>query len=93
MLESFRKGQRWLTLIFVASIGGVFIFFFGSGGAVSAPLPPRVMRSRSSTMCSDDARLQRVSSQREQMLREQLGDAYAQPNADQIVASQSPSSS
>jgi len=90
LLESFRKGQRWLTLIFVASIGGVFIFFFGSGGSGIGPTTP----TGNAIVQLDDVQLmmrdfQRVSSQREQMLREQLGDAYAQLNADQIVASQS----
>ena len=89
MLESFRKGQRWLTLIFVASIGGVFIFFFGSGGGGIGPATP----TGNAIVQLDDVQLmqrdfQRVSSQREQQLREQLGAAYEQLNADQIVASQ-----
>lgn len=90
MLESFRKGQRWLTLIFVAAIGGVFIFFFGSGGSGIGPNTPTgnaiVQLDEVQLMTRD---FQRVSSQREQMLREQLGEAYEQLNADQIVASQS----
>ncbi len=90
MLESFRKGQRWLTLIFVAAIGGVFIFFFGSGGSGIGPSTPTgnaiVQLDEVQLMTRD---FQRVSSQREQMLREQLGEAYDQLNADQIVASQS----
>ena len=31
MLESMRKGQRWLTGLFVLLIGGVFVFFMGLG--------------------------------------------------------------
>ncbi|MEM9174043.1 MAG: SurA N-terminal domain-containing protein [Myxococcota bacterium] len=90
MLESFRKGQRWLTLIFVAAIGGVFIFFFGSGGGGLGPATP----TGNAVVQLDDVQLmlrdfQRVAQQREFQLREQLGEAYDQLNADQIVATQS----
>ena len=39
MLESMRRGQRWLTLIFVSVIGLVFVFFLGSGGGFGPATP------------------------------------------------------
>jgi len=32
VLETLRRGQRWLTGLFVLMVGGVFIFFIGLGG-------------------------------------------------------------
>ena len=32
MLDTFRKGRKWLTGIFIFVIGGVFVFFLGLGG-------------------------------------------------------------
>lgn len=90
LLETFRKGQRWLTLIFVAAISAVFIFFFGSGGGGIGPTTPTgnaiVQLDDVSLMSRDLRRVQRAN---ERALREQLGDAYDQLNADQIAASQS----
>ena len=34
-----RKGQRWLTVIFIAVIGGVFVFFMGTGAPLTNPGP------------------------------------------------------
>jgi len=43
MLDSFRKGQRWLSLIFVSVIGLVFVFFLGVGGGSHAQQTAGVM--------------------------------------------------
>jgi peptidyl-prolyl cis-trans isomerase D len=90
LLESFRSGQRWLTLLFVAAIGGVFIFAFGSGGGGIGPSTPTgnaIVQLDDVSLMSRD--LRRVQRGNELRLREQLGEAYDQLNADQIVASQS----
>jgi peptidyl-prolyl cis-trans isomerase D len=39
MLDSFRRGQRWLTGIFIVVIGGVFVFFMGLGGPMGQNQP------------------------------------------------------
>ena len=39
MLESIRKGQRWLTLLLVTFVGAVFVFFMGVGGGLSPGVP------------------------------------------------------
>jgi peptidyl-prolyl cis-trans isomerase D len=36
MLKILRGGQRWLTALFVAAIGGVFVFFLGLQGPLDA---------------------------------------------------------
>ena len=89
MLESFRKGQRWLTLIFVSVIGLVFVFFFGSGGGGVGPATP----TGSAIVQLDDVQLTsrdfgRERQNTESRLRQQLGDAYDQLGADRYVDSQ-----
>lgn len=88
MLESFRKGQRWLTLIFVSVIGLVFVFFFGVGGTFGPPTP-----TGGAVVQLDDVRLTTRDFQRERQntearLREQLGDAFDQMGAERYVDSQ-----
>jgi peptidyl-prolyl cis-trans isomerase D len=88
LLESFRKGQRWLTLIFVSVIGLVFVFFFGVGGSFGPATP-----TGNAIVQLDDLRLTqrdyaRERSNIEARLREQLGEQYDQIGADRIVASQ-----
>lgn len=39
MLEQMRRGQRWLTVIFIAVIGAVFVFFMGTGSPLTNPGP------------------------------------------------------
>ena len=89
MLESFRKGQRWLTLLFVATIGLVFVFFFGSGGGGIGPAGP----TGDAIVALDDVQLTSYDFRREQRatetrLRQQLGDAYDQLDGDRYVDSQ-----
>ena len=89
MLDSFRKGQRWLTLIFVATIGLVFVFFFGSGGSGFGPATP----AGNSVVELDEIQLTlrdftRDQRQLENRFRQQLGDAYDQVGGDEFVAGQ-----
>ena len=89
MLDSFRKGQRWLTLIFVASISVVFIFFFGSGGGGFGPAGPTgsyiVELDELKLTSRDFSRQQRLT---ENQLRQQLGEAYDQVGANRYVDAQ-----
>ena len=82
MLDTFRKGQRWLSLIFVSVIGLVFVFFLGVGGG-SGPGTP----TGNAILQLDDVKLtsrdfEREKANMEGRLRQQLGDSY-----DQVVAS------
>jgi peptidyl-prolyl cis-trans isomerase D len=89
LLESFRKGQRWLTLIFVSVIGLVFVFFFGSGGSGFGPATP----GGNTVVQLDDVKLTnsdffRERRNTESRLRQQLGEAYDQVGADRYLDSQ-----
>ena len=88
MLESIRRGQRWLTLIFVSVIGMVFVFFLGSGGGFGPAAP-----TGSAIVQLDDVRLTQQDLAREraameERLRSELGDAYDQLGADKYLDSQ-----
>jgi len=83
-----RRGQRWLTLIFVSVIGMVFVFFLGSGGGLGPATP-----TGNAVVQLDDVRLtqQDLGREREVMeerLRSELGDAYDQLGADQYLDTQ-----
>lgn len=89
MLDTFRKGQRWLTFIFVSVIGLVFVFFFGTGGGLQPSTP-----TGNAIIELDDLRLTQADLARERdnqefALRQQLGDeAYEQIGAAQYLDSQ-----
>jgi peptidyl-prolyl cis-trans isomerase D len=89
LLESIRKGQRWLTFIFVGTIGLVFVFFFGTGGGLQGSNTP----TGNAIIELDDVRLTSIDLAREKesietRLRDQLGDAYDQIGADRYLDSQ-----
>ena len=75
MLDVIRKGQRWLTAIFIAVIGLVFVFFIGLGG------PMRGGPSAGDVVALDDIRFGqreflRIRAQQEEAYRLQLGEQF-----------------
>lgn len=83
-----RRGQRWLTLLFVSVIGVVFVFFLGTGGGLGPATP-----SGNAIVQLDEVRLTQVDLGREraameERLRAELGDAYDQLGADKYLDSQ-----
>ena len=88
MLESLRRGQRWLTLIFVSVIGLVFVFFLGSGGGFgpSTPTGNAIVQLDEIRLTQTD--LGRERSAMEERLRTELGDAYDQLGAEKYLDSQ-----
>ena len=87
MLESMRRGQRWLTWIIVVFVGGVFAAFIGLGG----PLSPG--EGADAVVVLDDQRLGqsdffRVRSQTEERFRETLGDQLDSKTARSFLDSQ-----
>ena len=88
MLDSFRKGQRWLSLIFVSIIGLVFVFFLGVGGSFGPSTP-----TGNTIVQLDDVRLTSRDFAREKytteaQLRQELGESYDQLGADRYVDTQ-----
>ncbi len=76
MLESMRKGQRWLTGLFVLLIGGVFVFFMGLGGPLQGgPSQGVVVELGDVRMSVPD--FLRVRNQQAETYREQLGDQFS----------------
>lgn len=92
MLDSFRKGQRWLSLIFVSVIGLVFVFFLGVGGG-SGPGTPSgnyIVQLDETKLTSRD--FEREKANLEARLRQELGEAYDQVVARNYIESQALSS-
>ncbi len=81
MLDSFRKGQRWLSLIFVSVIGLVFVFFLGVGGGTGPGTPSGnvIVQLDETKLTSRD--FEREKANLEARLRQELGEAY-----DQVIA-------
>jgi len=75
VLDVIRKGQRWLTAIFIAVIGLVFVFLIGLGG------PMRGGPSAGDVVTLDDIRFGqreflRIRAQQEEAYRLQLGEQF-----------------
>lgn len=83
-----RRGQRWLTLIFVSVIGAVFVFFLGSGGGFGPATPTGNAVVQLDDVRLTQADLDRERSAMEDRLRSELGDAYDQLGADQYLETQ-----
>ena len=76
MLESIRKGQRWLTLLLVAFVGAVFVFFMGGGGQSGPGTPSGKTVIELGDFRLDLADYQRLRTRQEEVYREQAGDNY-----------------
>ncbi|MDE0884241.1 MAG: peptidylprolyl isomerase [Myxococcota bacterium] len=76
MLESIRKGQRWLTLLLVAFVGAVFVFFMGSGGQTGSGAPTGKTVIQLGDFHLDLGDYQRLRARQEESYREQAGDNY-----------------
>ena len=87
MLDSIRKGQRWLTMLFVGVIGLVFVFFIGLG----QPLDSR--GTGDAIVSLGDIRMdlsdfERTRAGQEQRFREALGDQFDAEAARDFLDSQ-----
>ncbi|MDG2285520.1 MAG: SurA N-terminal domain-containing protein, partial [Alphaproteobacteria bacterium] len=76
MLESIRKGQRWLTLLLIAFVGAVFVFFMGVGGQLgpSTPSGNAVVRTSGTQMLESD--FGRLRERLEQFYRDEMGEEF-----------------
>jgi peptidyl-prolyl cis-trans isomerase D len=76
VLDSFRKGQRWLTLFIVGTIGVVFVFFMGWGGGGSPQRPAGSSVVELADIHLDVTDFQRMRTRQESIYRERLGDQF-----------------
>jgi peptidyl-prolyl cis-trans isomerase D len=85
MLETLRRGQRWIMAVVIAGVGFVFVFYLGLGGA------PGGGGSAGAVVEVDDLRfgprdVDRIRRQQEEQYRQALGDAFDESAADQLDA-------
>ncbi len=90
MLDKIRRGQRWLTAIFVGAIGIVFTFFLGLGGA-----PTNTQQSTSGEVVVKlgDTELgmadfQRARARQQQRMQSALGDQFDSRTTGSFIDSQ-----
>ncbi len=76
MLESIRKGQRWLTGLLVALVGGVFVFFMGLGQPLQSDAPSQGIVVELGEIRLAGTDFQRVRAQQAEAYRDQLGDEF-----------------
>jgi peptidyl-prolyl cis-trans isomerase D len=88
VLDQIRKGQRWLTAIFVGAIGIVFVFFLGLGGPLEQNQPSGNAVVELGEIRLDVADFQRTRAQQEARLREAMGDQFDLKTARDFLDSQ-----
>jgi peptidyl-prolyl cis-trans isomerase D len=86
MLETLRRGQRWIMALVIAGVGFVFVFYLGLGGA-----PGRGGSGAGAVVEVDDLRfgprdVDRIRRQQEEQYRQALGDQFDDSAADQLDA-------
>jgi peptidyl-prolyl cis-trans isomerase D len=74
VLDVIRRGQRWLTAIFVVGIGGVFAIFIGVGSPIQRSSANAVIVVGSQHVGVGE--FQRMRTQSEQQYRDALGDSF-----------------
>jgi peptidyl-prolyl cis-trans isomerase D len=87
LLDSIRKGQRWLTMLFVGVIGLVFVFFLGLGQPLDrGPAGAAIIQLDDIRMDISD--FERTRSNQEARFRDALGDQFDADTAREFLDSQ-----
>jgi peptidyl-prolyl cis-trans isomerase D len=86
MLETLRRGQRWIMALVIAGVGFVFVFYLGLGGA-----PGGGGSGAGAVVEVGDLRfgprdVDRIRRQQEERYRQALGDAFDEAAAEQLDA-------
>lgn len=87
MLESIRRGQRWLVGVIVAVVGGVFVFFMGWGAPQFQPHTTAVVEL--GDLRFQPADFERTRAEREAEYRRLLGDKFDSRQAEDFLREQS----
>jgi hypothetical protein len=74
MLDIIRRGQRWVTALFVVLVGGVFAVFIGLGQPLRSGGGNSVVQVGPYQIGL--AEFERTRAQREEQFREALGDQF-----------------
>jgi len=88
MLDSIRRGQRWLTAALVLTIGIVFIVFFGPWAGQQAPTSGTDAVVELDGHVIDTSDFYRRREMRTRQLREQLGDGFDEKAASAFLDQQ-----
>lgn len=76
MLDSIRRGQKWLTGILVALVGGVFVLFMGLGRPLRIAGPAQGTVVQLGDIRIDRGDFLRARAQQADAYRKQLGDQF-----------------
>jgi peptidyl-prolyl cis-trans isomerase D len=74
VLDVLRRGQRWLTALFVLAVGGVFVFFIGLGQPLQGRRAGTLVQVGPFQYDLDD--FGRIRERREQQFQESLGEGF-----------------
>jgi peptidyl-prolyl cis-trans isomerase D len=74
MLDTLRRGQRWLTGLFVLLVGGVFILFIGIGQPLRGRQANTVVHVGHYQYDRND--FERIRERREEQIQQSVGDGY-----------------
>ena len=74
MLDLLRKGQRWVTALFVIGIGGVMVFFIGLGAPLQGSSGDALVQV--GPYAYGFREFERVRAQRESQYQEALGESF-----------------
>ena len=88
MLEAMRRGQRWLTTVFIAVIGLVFVFFLGLGEPLTGSGSPDGTVVRAGSVRFNSVDYYRTRAAQAEQFRERLGDQFDADAAESFLDSQ-----
>ena len=74
MLDTLRRGQRWLTGLFVLAVGGVFVFFIGIGQPLQGRSASTIVKVGRYEYDRND--FERLRERREAQIQESVGEGY-----------------
>jgi peptidyl-prolyl cis-trans isomerase D len=74
LLDTLRRGQRWLTALFVLVVGGVFVLFIGIGQPLQGRHANAIVQVGRYQFDRND--FERIRERREEQIQQSVGDGY-----------------